>query len=972
MKRLCIAMGFASVLATGVASAAGSTNFADEYTLQSWDERHGLPSGRIWSMAQDVDGYLWLGTESGLIRFDGVRFTRWTSDAGVHFPHELIVFSLHYARDGSLWMGFQSGGLGRIRNGQLERFGAAQGIAEGRLRFVMEDQDRSIWAGGPNGIYEFRDGRWSSFRGRMGLPDAGAFDAFEDHLGRLWITTDDGAFVRQRQEQEFRSVQDGPIFRLSEDVSGTIWATEPQGLRRLGQHQSARPATLPALSQALLRDRTGLMWVGTVADGVVRTNGEPDRIGDLKVNTAQSLSSNSVRSLLEDRDGNIWVGTDSGLNRLTKRKIRPADQTFYSLAIEATPDGRVWVGTNSGLLEYRGDETRLHVEKDGLPSNFIRALFTDHQGTLWVATERGVARQDGSRFKHINIPDFDFQQLIAIAVDSRGTLWLCDRNRGAFVWHEGRLSPFDTTPAIDEGRANFVYVDRHDRLWVGYPNTGVLEVRPDGKSFTHLLKNSIGAVLSAVYEDTRGDLWIGGSRGLARIKNGAVDVLPQPTVLPGTGVFAIAEGTEGDLWLGVSSGVLRLRTSDFDLAVTGASRLGYRYYDASDGLVGVPPRLGFPGAARRSDGSIWFITTHGASIVRPEDLTRNTTLPTLRIETVRADDQPVSLLPNTALPAGTSQLFFEYTAVNLTSPAKERFRYQLEGVDRDWVEAGTRRQVFYANLASGAYRFRLARVAVDGATVDEPVAWSFTIRPMFYETAWFMGICLISIGLMAWAAWQIRSQQLRRQFALVFAERARMSHELHDTLLQNLAAIALHFDHTARNAEVAGSPLKDQLVRLRQHIENSIFEARRFVWDLRSSTLEESGLVHVLQESGGLTFGDSLTRFAMRVSGAQRRCAPTVEYQLMRIAQEALSNAARHAKATEVLLDLEYEREVVRMAVSDDGCGLREHTDDSDDNSHYGLRVMKERATAIGATFRLVSHPGGGTRIEVVAPLTAG
>lgn len=285
-----------------------------------------------------------------------------------------------------------------------------------------------------------------------------------------------------------------------------------------------------------------------------------------------------------------------------------------------------------------------------------------------------MVRRGNRGFERLDIPGFHMSRLIAIAADSHGTIWLCDRDWGAFVWRAGRLAQLQPpVPSVD-GNVNFVYVDRRDHLWIGYPRGKVVEVRADGETITHALGATIGAVLSAVYEDRNGAIWIGGSRGLGRIQGNAVQVFPQPTALPGNGVFAIAEDLQGDLWLGVSSGVLRLRQSDVQLAAEGSHQLRYRFYDASDGLVGVPPRLGFPGATRRADGSMWFITTRGASVVRPQDFDRTSRPPTLRIETVKANDRPVAIKDGVVLPPGDTQLLFEYTAINLTSPAKERFR----------------------------------------------------------------------------------------------------------------------------------------------------------------------------------------------------------------------------------------------------------------------------------------------------------
>ena len=967
MRGVILALGLLVMPALGW--SAGLEDLRSEYSLQSWDERQGLPSGRIWAITQDRDGYLWLGTEAGLIRFDGVRFTRWTSSRGEPFPEALIVFSLRSARDGSLWLGFQSGGIGRVRSGTLERFGAASAIGEGRIQFIFDDTRGSVWAGGPNGIYQFREDRWIDAGGRLGLPNGGANDAFEDRAGRLWLSTTAGVFVRENGREQFEPRDGEAPLRFSEDVAGTLWVTHQEtGFATLGSATAPRE-TITARGQVILHDRDGTMWLGTGEHGLWRWRVRPDADDTVhNIDVAHGLSSDNIRALYEDRDGNIWVGGEAGLDRLTARKIRPVHDAFYSLAIETTPDGSIWIATSSGLAEYRGTQQRRYGPSDGLPSAYVRALFTDRTGTLWVATDRGVARRANGRFEAIDIPDFRLSRVISLAVDAQGTLWLCDRDKGAFSWRNGVLEPVAPPAPAIEGTANFVYVDSRERLWLGYRGF-IVEIRGDGQVATHALGNSIGSVLTAIHEDRAGTIWVGGSRGFARVTGDAVAVLAQPTALPGNGVFAITEDQQGDLWLGVSSGVLKVRRDDFDRAASNPrNRLRYQFYDASDGLTGVPPRLGFPGAVRRGDGSLWFITTRGASVISPQGMDRGTRPPMLRIESITANNQLVPLTPGAELPAGTTQLLFEYTAVNLTSPLKERFRYQLEGVDVDWVEAGTRREAFYANLRSGQYRLRVARAG--GPAAPESVAvWNFSIRPRFYETAWFTALCAAFAGLMGWAAWQLRLRQLRRQFTVVFAERARMSQELHDTLLQNLAAIALHFDAVAAGAQGSLGPIKDQMIRLRRHLESSIVEARRLVWDLRSGTLEENGLPHVLHESGGHTFGGTRTRFSMTVSGAPRRCAPAIEHHLMRIAQEALGNAARYADATAVHLGLDYQDKVVRLEVSDNGRGLHVTSQEVPFSGHYGLRIMKERAEKIGATFQVRTSPGEGTRIEIIAPL---
>jgi signal transduction histidine kinase len=418
----------------------------------------------------------------------------------------------------------------------------------------------------------------------------------------------------------------------------------------------------------------------------------------------------------------------------------------------------------------------------------------------------------------------------------------------------------------------------------------------------------------------------------------------------------------------VSSAILRLTERDFEAAARQPrALLRYRSYDSSDGLVGVPLRGGFPGAVRRAgDDTLWFVTSRGASLIRPGDLHEGGPQPSMRIESVRAGDRNLAVAAGAALDPGTSRISFEYTAVNLTSPLKERFRYRLQGADDDWVEAGSRREAFYPNLGSGNYRFEVERIT-DDHSPGAAATWAFTIRPMFYQTWWFLCGCVVAVALAAWAAWRIRLRQLRRQFAVVFAERARMSRELHDTLLQDLVGISLHFDELATTIGTPASPISNQIVKLRRYLQRSIGEARQVVWDLRSSSADDGGLPTLLRESGERILAGGCD-FSMTSVGTPVRCAAPIEQHVLRIAQEALRNAARYANATSVRLMLEYRDGSLLLEIVDDGSGFEIPDAATQAAGHYGFLIMRERAEQIGGRFVVESAPGRGTRIEVIVP----
>ncbi len=337
------------------------------------------------------------------------------------------------------------------------------------------------------------------------------------------------------------------------------------------------------------------------------------------------------------------------------------------------------------------------------------------------------------------------------------------------------------------------------------------------------------------------------------------------------------------------------------------------------------------------------------------------------IEGVIADGRHFNPAPELRLPSNTSHLQIDFAALTLADPMRVRFRYRLEGFDHSWVDGGTGRQAVYTNLPPRAYRFRVVASNNDGIWNQPGNVLDFAIEPMFYQTTWFYVLSVVTVALLVWASWQFRVRQVRRQFALVLAERIRMSRAIHDTLLQGLVGIALQFDNLANNLDSSSSSARNHFVRIRRQVEEYIREARQSIWDLRSPRLETHDLAVALRETGERALSGTSAQFEVAITGSPHRCPPPVEEQVLLIGQEALNNAARHARARRVRLELHYVDSRLRLRVSDDGCGfdLEEayHT-----NDHYGLMSMRERAAQVGGELNISTRPGAGTEVEAIVP----
>jgi signal transduction histidine kinase/ligand-binding sensor domain-containing protein len=966
----CVLLACLSVASPAIAGS----RLLDEYVLTSWTDEDGLFGGWIVGIAQDRHGYLWIGTVSGILRFDGLRFERFRDTDGTDLPQR-SVSAVYAARDGSVWVGFSGeGGVCRIRDGQIKTYGASDGLGIGRVTALAED-DGAVLAATPVGLYRLADDRWQRIDATQGMPDEQVYTLYRDRQDALWAATSKALFRRETSRAAFHQVSDlseAPT-DLSESRRGSIWMTDSVlGYRMLDQ-ASRRPQTRAASQLGygfrLLHDRADNLWVATLGQGLWFLR-DGDTTPELVV-SSNGLSADTVRCLFEDRNGDVWVGTTSGLHRFARRRVTPITDLGVVRAVEAGPQDNVWIATADGLVRFSHGARRWYRLKDGLPSLDIKALHIDTSGALWVSTTAGVAVLTGERFSPLRLEGRAWPaDISSLAADQQGNVWLLSPDQGFFRWRDGRLAPVPLPATIDRLDVHSVAGDRSGRIWATLSSGGLAMIHRDGTF--ELLRSGDRVHRSdlAVYEDNNGAVWFGAGERLTRFKDGVLSSITRSNGLPAETIRAIASDTDGYLWIGTSGGIFRLAESEFDRATKeSVGHLEFRSYNSSDGLAGVPIRVGAPSAARSSDGQLWFVSGNGVTVVDPRRLSATRPSPNVRIQRVTANGRSFEPTGSFDLPPRTTSLEVEYTALEFFSPRQVEFHYRLEGLDDTWTEAFARRQASFTNLAPRRYRFQVIARSSEGIWNDEGAAIEFSIQPMFYQTSWFYALCTVAVLGLVFAGWRLRLREVRRQFGLVLTERARMAREIHDTLLQSLAGLELQVDAMSSQLDTSQGAVRQQLERVRRQIQSDVSEARQSIWDLRSPSLETRDLVSALEELGDTLAGPSGVGFEFTVSGSPSRCARKVEEHLLRVGREAVSNAVRHAHASLVRLELVYGADSITLRVSDDGRGFDVGEAVRQTENHWGLATMHERAQAIGGQLSLVSRPGAGTNLEMIAPL---
>jgi signal transduction histidine kinase/ligand-binding sensor domain-containing protein len=947
------------------------------YVITPWTAKDGLPSSNVLCITQDQQGYLWLGTTSGLVKFDGFQFESWHSSAGDPLLG-VSVPALLSARDGSLWVAFEGvSGVSRITGDErVANYRPSVGLPPGAVTALLEDRHQQVWAGGHGGLSVFRKGAWHALGAHDGLPDCDLFSLYEDSHGTIWLGTSAGVFRKPDGAERFTLHDPQATFvqSFSEDHTGTIWITDTQALtrpltstNRLTVDTSVR---LPVAGWRLLTSAQGDVWIAALGAGLFRV-ASPGH-GKASILTRFPYEARFVgaaRSLFEDRDHNLWIGMRrGGLLRLSQTPV------LTDIALEgsrndgvqalASADGGIWVATGHSVNQFVGLDRKTYAFDQPL------ALFGDHDGEMWIASPRGIGPFRGQKMLPVTLPpSVRLPQVASFAVDGERALWLCVYDQGLFRWSKGVLSHFDDVPAVGGRACNVVYADSRGRIWIGYTgggaaafDNGVFRIygTPDG-----LAPGSV----AAIYESRQnGVMWISTVNGITRVADGKLTTLVGRG-LRGNLVPTLVEDNDGYLWVGVNSGaaLMRINPKEFDDIADPHHEISYTLLDESDGLLGPLARLSSQTAARGADGRLWFVSGSGMAVIDPRDVPTRRLSVVPHLDRVVVDGKEIDFRSEHVVPPRRVTLQIDYGALNLSSASKLRFRHMLEGLTTDWEQVDASRQATFMNLRPGRYRFRLG-VTADGTWSPGETTWDFTVQAPFYQTYWFFSVIAIVVGMVLASLWWLRLRRVKNEFELVLAERSRLSRELHDTTLQSLGAFKLQLELAARQLDPAQQPMRDTLQRLRAQVTECIHGARRAVWELRTPALEVRGLVKAVQEAANSSVAGTTTNVRVSSSGRSRRCSLRVEEQLLRISQEAVSNAIRHGNASEIVITIEYSRHSLALAIRDNGQGfVASHPQAA--AGHWGLKNMEERANEIGGKFTISSEPSVGTIVTVSAPI---
>jgi signal transduction histidine kinase/ligand-binding sensor domain-containing protein len=999
------------VIALGIVLVCGPSAFAldpaldvNQYAHTAWSFREGFAPGRVNAIAQTPDGYLWLGTEFGLLRFDGVRSVPWHPPGNARLPHSWIR-SLLATRDGTLWIGTLRG-LASWRDGKLTQYPELAGQS---VNTLLADREGTVWAGYASsigGVCALKSGsaqcHGSGFGQWVG-------SLYEDRRGTLWATAQTGLW-RWRPDDPTRYPMPGSAIgssqTLNEDDNGRLLIATQDGISQFvdgrgvtSAFAGARPGFKP---ERLLRDRDGGLWIGTVDRGLLHVHQ-----GRTDVYTqANGLSGDFVTRLFEDREGNIWVATKNGLDRFRDLAVRTfsTNQGLPSAppwSVLAARDGSVWLGTLDGLSRWkRGQVTTYRTPGNGLargerreagsaggreifdgglPDDGVGTLFEDADRRLWVSTLRGVAYFENGRF--VPVSQLPGGRTPSIAGDGAGNLWIVNeahglyRLRGGTVvehipWATLRLASPATTLLPDP---------RQGGLWLGSQG-GVAYVKDGGIRASYAAADGLaeGRVNNLRF-DRDGALWVAMETGLSRVHDGRVVTVDSRNGLPCDAVHWSMEDDDHSVWLYMACGLVRVAATELNAALRDpARRMQTSVLDSSDGVgLRVLPALYRPQVAKTADGQLWFLPGDGVSVLDPRDLSVNTLPPSVHIEHITADRTTYDAASNVRLPPLIRDLAIDYTALSFVAPEKNRFRIKLEGRDRDWQDVGDRRHAFYADLSPGTYRFRVAASNNSGVWNEAGAFVEFSIAPAYYQTTWFRTASVVALLALLWTVYRFRLRYLANAFNLRLDERVnertRIARELHDTLLQSFQGLMLRFQ-TARDL-LPAHPAKavEALDGALDRADQAIVEGRDAIQNLRSSTTVANELAQAITEvaedfAAGPNGERSPVTFRASVEGTPRDLHPILRDDVYRIAREALRNAYRHAQASHIEAEITYGAREVRLRIRDDGKGIDPQHLHAGRARHWGLTSMRERAQQIGSELSLWSEVGAGTEVELRIP----
>lgn len=802
-----------------------------QYQLQGWSTDDGLPQSSINAILQTHEGYLWLGTQEGLVRFDGMGFTPFdksNSNLGANY-----ITSLVEDQEGTLWVGTRGGGISRLQHGQFSTYTTREGLPSNHVSSLVQTQDGTLWVGTYDaGVSRLTTGTQISFDPVEDLPSEAINTLYEAQTGHLWIGTRGGGAVRLG-DGHLVSFDTGDgltgndVTALHETDDGTLWV----GLREGGLNQIHNGHVIPfALDdryagisiQTLYGDVAGALWIGTFRAGVCRyTNAHFSCLND-----AEGLAHNSVKALYEGREGSLWIGTDGGgLNRLQDGKFtiytthEGLGHDFANTVYEDV-EGALWIGTEGGVSRLQEGVFTTFTTADGLSNDFVMSLYGTRDGSVWIGTDDGLNRyQNGVITSYSTRDGLPATAIYALFADADDALWMAT-SKGLVRYQDDTFTTFTTEDGLTDNIITAIAQGPDGSLWVGTYTRGLMQLLNGKVIATYSHTNGLESdFVLAIHPDADGTVWFSTREGgMNRLRDGHLTTYTTRDGLHNDTVLHILEDKRGHLWMSSSRGLFALSKTQFDQYDVGdRTTLASVVYDRSAGLKSQEFMGGTqPAGWQRADGSLWFpLSGGGIAGIDPARIKRNIQPPLIVLEEAASKDHVLSLTEMTSLPPGEDRVAFRYAGLSLLAPKKVRYRYMLEGADPTWIEAGTRREAFYTNLEPGTYTFRVMARNNDGIWSDEAASVTFRLRPYFYQRPIFYVFSILGFLLLAFLGYNLRVRHLKsREKELVELVEAR-THDLREE--KEKTEQALHVAQEQKNiAQEARAVIEKQAEQLQE------------------------------------------------------------------------------------------------------------------------------------------------------------
>ncbi len=749
-----------------------------QYSHDVWQTEDGLPHENIIAIIQTHDGYIWLGTPVGLVRFDGVRFTLFDKSNTANIKNNNIT-ELFEDREGTLWIGSE-GGLYQLNDGEFTLYTVKDGLSSNYIRSIYEDKEGSLWIGTyGGGVNRLRDGKFTFYTTQEGLSYDYVMSICEDREGNLWIATQGRGLNRLKDGKiTTYTTQDGlsndVVMSVYEDREGNLWiGTYGGGVNKLQDGKFTSYTTSEGLSHnsviSIVEDKDWNLWISTDGGGVSRL-----KDGNFSTfTTKDGLSNNTVRSIFEDREGSLWIGTyGGGLNRLKDGKFT----TYTSkeglsgelvMSVYKDMEGSLWLGTSvGGINRFKDGKFTAYTTKEGLSHKIVTSIYEDRNEILWIGTlGGGINRFKDGKFTIYARKEGLYNPYIrSLCTSKDGSLWIGTHGSGLFCMNDEKFINYTVEDGLSNGIIWSIYEDRKGFLWVG--TNGGLNRFKDGEFTVYTTKEGLSDdIVLSIYEDREGNLWVGTHHGgLNLYRDGEFTTYTKQEGLYEESIFKILEDNKGNLWMSSIKGIFRVCKKELiDFADRKIKSINSYAYDKADGMKSNECTIGCPAGWKSSDGKLWFPTMKGLAMIDPENIKTNEQPPPVILEQIIIDNELIDLEENVPFSPGKKKFEFHYTGLSFLVPEKVKFKYKLDGFDKDWIDAGTRRTAYYTNIPPGDYTFKVIACNNDGVWNETGASFHFYLRSYFYQTKWFYGLCVLSLLSMGFMIYRLRVRQLTAQ-----------------------------------------------------------------------------------------------------------------------------------------------------------------------------------------------------------------